>query len=99
MENGMDGMEGMDPQKMVFATARTALSLAENIAFRLVDILVAKSILTRGEARATLFALADGSRTDANGLSRESVEAAEMVARWLEDNGMRFSPPDPGKIV
>jgi hypothetical protein len=73
--------------------SRSAMILATEIAWRLTDVLVTKNILSKAEARATLFAIADGIRNDAHGNTTE--EATDMLARWIEDRGMRVSPPHP----
>ena len=74
-------------------TARMATAsvfLGTEIAWRLVDVLVAKGVLNKSEARGTLYALADGIRRDAHGAP--SSEATEMVARTLEQTADKVWP-------
>jgi polyhydroxyalkanoate synthesis regulator phasin len=71
-----------NPLSEIAAGACAAMFLAEEVALRLVDVLVAKGILTKGEARSTLFAIADDIRTQSDGTS--SMESIEVLAGDLE---------------
>ncbi|MDW9370056.1 hypothetical protein GOB34_20570 [Sinorhizobium meliloti] len=68
--------------------ARSAMLLGMEIAWRLTDVLVAKGVLTRGEAKATLYAMAESIRDDAGGTGSE--ETTEAMARYLEKVGDSF---------
>ncbi|WP_353642938.1 hypothetical protein [Mesorhizobium sp. WSM2239] len=72
----------------IAAGARSAMFLGTEIAWRLTDVLVAKGILTKGEARSTLYAIAGGIRDDADGTT--STESTEVLARHLEEAGDRY---------
>jgi polyhydroxyalkanoate synthesis regulator phasin len=74
-----------NPLSEIAAGACSAMFLGEEIALRLIDVLVAKGILTKGEARSTLYAIADGIRNQADGTS--STESTEVLARDLEQAG------------
>ncbi|MGK9261187.1 hypothetical protein KXS15_09510 [Sinorhizobium meliloti] len=50
---------------------------------RIIDVLVAKGVLTRKEAAATLTAIAEEIRDDAGGSPAE--EPAEAICKWLDD--------------
>jgi hypothetical protein len=95
MEKGSDTPKF--PQHAINAAAGAGIMLAMQIAWQFADILVAKEVLTSGEARAAMFALADAVRRDAEGIS--NTEASDRIARWLEDVGMRFAPPKDGSVV
>ncbi|RUW81493.1 hypothetical protein [Mesorhizobium sp. M2A.F.Ca.ET.067.02.1.1] len=72
------------------AGARAAIFLGTEVAWRIVDVLVAKGMLSPGEARATLYAIADGVRND---VGRDQMEIAEIVTEYLEAAGDRFRAP------
>ncbi|WP_312622236.1 hypothetical protein [Agrobacterium pusense] len=65
--------------------------LGTEIAFRLVDVLVAKGVLTKGEAAATLYAIADGIRRDADD-HPNAREMVEVAASTLEQSGNVYLP-------
>ena len=69
---------------------QAAMFLATEIALRLADVLVAKGVLTKSEARSTLYAIADGVRRDASGLPSEDVTG--MPARTLEESADEIWP-------
>lgn len=69
-------------------SARSTMFLGMEIASRLTDVLVAKGVLTRGEAKATLYAMAESIRDDADGTGSE--ERTEAIARYLEKVGDSF---------
>lgn len=83
----MKQMPGLDLLAAAEAvrSARAAMFLGTEVATRLVNVLVAKNVLTRGEARATLYALAEGIRDDAGATGSEEI--TEVLARHLEDSG------------
>jgi polyhydroxyalkanoate synthesis regulator phasin len=68
--------------------ARSAMFLGLDVAWRLIDTLVAKGILTKGEAKASFYSIADSIRNDAGGTTSEA--STETLARWLEEAGDRF---------
>ncbi|MDX0581946.1 hypothetical protein GOD01_03320 [Sinorhizobium medicae] len=86
----MKQMPGIDVLALAEAVrgARTAMFLGTEIALRLTDVLVAKGVLTRGEAKATLYAMAESIRDDADGTGSE--ETSEAIARYLEEVGDSF---------
>jgi hypothetical protein len=77
-----------NPLTEIAAGARSAMFLGMEVACRLTDVLVAKGILTKGEARSTLYAIAADIRNQADGTS--STESTEVLARDLEQAGDRY---------
>lgn len=65
------------------AAIRATMFLSTEVAWRLTDVMVAKGVLSKEEARGTLYAIAEGIRRDAHGTSSE--ELANMLGRSLED--------------
>lgn len=63
--------------------------LGIEIATRLVDVLLAKKVLSRNEASATLFAIAEGIRKDAD-RDENSRPAVEALASSLERSAERY---------
>ncbi|MDX0261558.1 hypothetical protein GOC60_10215 [Sinorhizobium meliloti] len=86
----MKQMPGIDVLAAAEAVrgARSAMLLGMEIAWRLTDVLVAKGVLTRGEAKATLYAMAESIRDDAGGTGSE--ESTEAITRYLEKAGDSF---------
>ncbi|MCZ7859869.1 hypothetical protein O9X98_00485 [Agrobacterium salinitolerans] len=78
----------------MIGSAGAAIYLGTEIAFRLIDVLVAKGVLSKAEARSTHYAIAEGIRRDADEhpAAREMVEA---VATMLENAGDNYLPRDP----
>ncbi|MQV88995.1 hypothetical protein GHK39_31505 [Sinorhizobium medicae] len=86
----MKQMPGVDFRAAAEAVrcARSTMFLGMEIASRFTDVLIAKGVLTRGEARATLYAIAESIRDDAGGTGSE--ETTEAIARYLEEVGDSF---------
>jgi polyhydroxyalkanoate synthesis regulator phasin len=73
------------------ATAGTAIAsgyVALNAADRIIDALVAKGILTPGEAAALLRAIAQDTREDA--VETSADEPASVLSAWLDENARAF---------
>ncbi len=71
-----------DAAKNLAGTVQALTFLTTEIAWRLTDVMVAKGVITKGEANATLYALAEGIRRDAHGMLLD--EATNVIARDLE---------------
>ena len=72
------------------AAIRSIMFLSTEIAWRLTDVMVAKGVLSKSEANATLYALADGIRRDAHGTSSEEV--SNMLGSSLEKTADEIWP-------
>lgn len=81
--------------KSLVGTIQALTFLTTEIAWRLTDVMVAKGVITAGEANATLYALAEGIRRDAHGVP--SDEATNAIARDLESIADQVWPRDNGK--
>lgn len=66
-----------------------AIYLSTEIAFRLVDVLVAKGVLSKEEARSTHYAIAAGIRQDADE-HPNAREMTEVAAAMLEQAGDNY---------
>lgn len=60
-----------------------------SVAWRFADVLVAKGILTKGEAKATLYAIAETVRTDGDEMG--SADAFARMATEFERAGDSFT--------
>lgn len=83
-----------DVSEGLIGSASAAIYLGTEIAFRLLDVLVAKGVLSRAEARSTHYAIAEGIRRDADEHTnaRNMVEA---VATMLESAGDNYIQQNP----
>lgn len=83
-----------DVSEGLIGSASAAIYLGTEIAFRIVDVLVAKGVLSKAEARSTHYAIAEGIRRDADEHpnAREMVEA---VSKMLESAGDNYLTRDP----
>jgi hypothetical protein len=63
--------------------------LGLEVATRLIDVLVAKEVLSKAEAGATLLSIGDGIRKDAD-QDENSRPAVEALARSLERSAERY---------
>ncbi|MDX0210205.1 hypothetical protein GOC35_00615 [Sinorhizobium meliloti] len=68
--------------------ARSAMFIGMEVSSRLTDVLIAKGVITRGEARSILYAMAETIRDDAGGTGSE--ESTEAIASYLEEVGDSF---------
>ncbi|MDX0512750.1 hypothetical protein [Sinorhizobium medicae] len=81
---GLDVLAAAEAIRM----ARSAMFIGMEVSSRLTDVLIAKGVLTRGEARSILYAMAESIRDDAGGTGSE--ESTEAIASYLEKVGDSF---------
>lgn len=83
----MPGLEFLASAEAI-RLVQTSMFLGMEIASRLTDVLIAKGVLTRGEAKSILYAMADRLRDDAGGTGSEA--STEAIAIYLEKVGDSF---------
>lgn len=72
-----------NPNLATLGGASAAMYATMAATSRIIDVLVAKNVLTRKEASATLTAIAEEIRDDAGGSPAE--EPTEAICTWLDD--------------
>lgn len=80
MKEVLDGLAG---------SVGASIYLSTEIAFRLVDVLVAKGVLSKKEAHSIHYSLAEGIRRDADE-HPNARDMAEAVAKMLENAGENY---------
>ena len=71
------------PLNDIFGAAVAANYIALNATAGIIDVLVAKGVISKSEAGAILLSIAEQTRDDAGGTSAN--EPAEHMVAWLEE--------------
>lgn len=78
----------INPHLAALGTASASVYAIMAATSRIIDVLVAKGVLTEHEASATLIAIADEIRDDTGGTV--ASEPAEEIATWLDKTAAEY---------